>query len=145
VCIQDRVNWDEFTELRIIGIDEIAMTKGHGNFVAVITIQQSDGYVALLGVLANRQKETVRQFFEPIPKRLWQTMEKLYTDMWEGYVNSVTEFASDHPEVSVDVVVDRFHVAENYRECVDRLRKQECRRLKKELSEAKYTEIQGVM
>jgi len=31
------------------------------------------------------------------------------------------------------VVIDRFHVAENYREGVDLLRKQECRRLKKEL------------
>lgn len=144
-CIQDSVNWDEFTELKIIGIDEITKRKGHGNFVAIITTQQSDGHVALLGVLADRQKETVRQFLESIPQRLWQTMEKVCTDMWEGYANAVTEFAADHPEVSVDVVVDRFHVAENYRECVDNLRKQECRRLKKELSEAQYAEIQGVL
>jgi transposase len=144
-CIQDSVNWDEFTELKIIGIDEIAMRKGHANFVAIITTQQSDGHVALLGILADRQKETVRQFLETIPKHLWQTMEKVCTDMWEGYANAVTEFAADHPEVSVDVVVDRFHVAENYRECVDNLRKRECRRLKKELSEAQYAEIHGVL
>jgi transposase len=144
-CIHDSVNWDEFTELKIIGIDEIAMTKGHSNFVAIITTQQSDGHVALLGVLADRQKETVRQFLESIPQRLWQTMEKVCTDMWEGYANAVAEFAAAHPEVSVDVVVDRFHVAKNYRECVDNLRKQECRRLKKELSEAEYAEIQGVL
>ena len=144
-CIQVSVNWDEFTELKIIGIDEIAMRKGHGNFVAIITTQQSDGHVALLGVLADRQKETVRQFLETIPKHLWQTMEKVCTDMWEGYANAVTEFAADHPEVSVDVVVDRFHVTKNYRECVDNLRKQECRRLKKELSETEYAQIQAVM
>lgn len=144
-CIQDSVNWDEFTELKIIGIDEIAMRKGHANFVAIITTQQSDGHVALLGVLADRQKETVREFLETIPKHLWQTMEKVCTDMWEGYANAVTEFAADHPEVSVAVVVDRFHVAENYRECVDNLRKRECRRLKKELSEAQYAEIHGVL
>jgi transposase len=144
-CIHDGVNWNEFTELKIIGIDEIAMRKGHANFVAILTTQQSDGHVALLGVLADRQKETVRQFLESIPKRLWQTMEKVCTDMWEGYTNAVTEFVSAHPEISVDVVVDRFHVAENYRECVDNLRKQECRRLKKELSEAEYADIQGVL
>ena len=144
-CIRDRVNWNEFTELNIIGIDEIALRKGHGNFVAILTTQQADGHVALLGVLADRQKETVRQFLESIPKRLWQTMQKVCTDMWEGYTNAVTEFASAHPEVSVEVVVDRFHVAENYRECVDKLRKQECRRLKKELSEAQYAEIHGVL
>jgi transposase len=144
-CIQGRVNWDEFTELKIIGIDEIALRKGHGNFVAILTTQQADGHVALLGVLADRQKETVRQFFESIPKRLWQTMKKVCTDMWEGYTNAVTEFTAAHPEVSVEVVVDRFHVTKNYRECVDNLRKKECRRLKKELSETQYAAIHGVM
>jgi transposase len=144
-CIQANVNWDEFTELKIIGIDEIAMTKGHSNFVAIVTTQQIDGHVALLGVLADRQKETVRQFFESIPVRLWQTMEKVCTDMWEGYANAVTEFDKAHPEVSIELVVDRFHVAKNYREGVDHLRKQECRRLKKELSESEYAEIQGVL
>ena len=55
------------------------------------------------------------------------------------------EFAAAHPEVSIEVVVDRFHVAKNYRECVDKVRKRECRRLKKELPEAEYEEIKGVM
>jgi transposase len=104
-----------------------------------------DGQVVLLGVLADRQKETVRQFFEDIPKHLWPTMKKVCTDMWEGYSNAVTEFAAAHSEVSIEVVVDRFHVAKNYRECVDKLRKQETRRLKKELSEAEYAKIQAVM
>jgi transposase len=144
-CIQASVNWDEFTELPIIGIDEIAMRKGHGNFVAIITTQQSDGHVALLGVLADRQKETVRQFLESIPQRLYPTLERVCTDMWEGYANAVTEFAAAHPEVSLEVVIDRFHVAENYREGVDLLRKQECRRLKKELPAEEYAEIQGVL
>jgi len=144
-CVHASVNWDEFTELKIIGIDEIAMTKGHSNFVAIITTQQVNGHVALLGVLADRQKETVRQFFECIPAHLRPTMEKVCTDMWEGYANAVTEFDQAHPEVSVEVVVDRFHVAKNYREGVDHLRKQECRRLKKELTEAEYAEIQGVL
>jgi transposase len=43
------------------------------------------------------------------------------------------------------VVVDRYHVAKNYRECVDKVRKRECRRLKKELPETEYEEINGVM
>lgn len=144
-CVNDSVNWDEFTELQIIGIDEIAMRKGHGNFVAIITTQQSDGHVALLGVLADRQKETVRQFLESIPQRLYPTLERVCTDMWEGYANAVTEFAAAHPEVSLEVVIDRFHVAENYREGVDLLRKQEGRRLKKELSAEEYAKIQGVL
>jgi len=69
-CIRITVNWDEFKELSIIGIDEIAMTKGRGNYVAIITTQQADGHVAVLAVLPDRKKETVRQFLETIPQRL---------------------------------------------------------------------------
>lgn len=138
------VNWDEFTELKIIGIDEIAMRKGRGNYVAIITTQQTNGHVALLGVLKDRKKETVRQFFETIPEHLRKTIEIVCTDMWKGYVNAVEEFAIAH-EVSIDVVIDRYHVAKNYRDSVDKLRKRETRRLKKELSDAEYEEVKGLM
>ena len=140
-CIQATVNWDEFDELNVIGIDEIALTKGRKNFVAIVTTQQADGHVAVLAVLPDRKKKTVRQFLETIPKRLWRTMETACTDMWEGYTNAVKEFAAAHPEVSLDVVVDRYHVAKNYRECVDKVRKQERRRLKKTLPETEYEEV----
>jgi transposase len=144
-CIRAAVNWDEFDELGIIGIDEIALTKGRRNFVALITTQQADGHVAVLAVLPDRKKDTVRQFLETIPPRLRRTMATACTDMWEGYVNAVQEFAAAHPEVSIAVVVDRYHVAKNYRECVDKVRKQECHRLKKELSATEYDEIKGVL
>jgi transposase len=140
-CIEATTNWDEFDELKVIGIDEIALTKGRKNFIAIVTSQQPDGHVAILSVLPDRKKETVRQFLESITNRLRQTMETACTDMWEGYVNAVKEFAADHAEVSIDVVVDRYHVAKNYRECVDKIRKQECRRLKKILPETKYKEV----
>ena len=144
-CISTSVNWAEFDELNVIGIDEIALTKGRKNFVAIITTQQADGHVAVLAVLPDRKKKSVRQFLETIPKRLWPTMETACTDMWEGYVNAVKEFAAAQPEVSIDVVTDRYHVAKNYRDCVDKVRKRECRRLKKELSETEYEQIKGVM
>ena len=140
-CIDTSTNWDEFDELKVIGIDEIALTKGRQNFIAIVTSQQTDGHVAILTVLPDRKKETVRQFLESIPKRLRETMETSCTDMWEGYVNAVKEFAADHAEVSIDVVVDRYHVAKNYRDCVDKIRKQECRRLKKILPETEYAAV----
>ena len=110
-CIHITVNWDDFDELHVIGIDEIALTKGRRNFVAIVTTQQAGGHVAVLAVLPDRKKKTVRQFLETIPKRLRRTMETACTDMWEGYVNAVEEFAAAHPEVSIEVVVDRYHVA----------------------------------
>jgi transposase len=145
-CIEVKVNWDEFDELKVIGIDEIARTKGRQDFIAIITSQQADGHVAILTVLPDRKKETVSQFLESIPKRLRQTMETACTDMWAGYTNAVKEFTADHADVSMEVVVDRYHVAKNYRDCVDKVRKQECRRLKKILSQSQYDEIvKGMM
>ena len=139
--IHASVNWDEFDELSVIGIDEIALTKGQRDFVAIISTRQADGRVAVLAVLPDRQKKTVRQFLETIPKRLWRTMETACTDMWDGYVNALKEFAAAHPEVSIAVVVDRYHVANNYRECVDKVRKRERRRLEKLLTATEYEEI----
>ena len=144
-CVHTQVNWDEFTHLNLIGIDEIALRKGCQNYVALITSQQEVGRGAILGVLADRKKETVRAFLESIPTGLQPTMQKVGTDMWAGYVNAVEEFAAAHKDVSVEVVVDRFHVAQNYRECVDKVRKKECRRLKAELTAEEYEKLAGVM
>jgi len=139
--IDRQVNWEEFSELGVIGIDEIALTKGHRNFVAVLTTQQVDGHVAVLTVLPDRSKTSVRQFLETIPPRLRPTLDTVCTDMWDGYVNAVREFAAAHPDVSIKIVVDRYHVAKNYRDSVDQIRKQERRRLQKLLSPTDYVEI----
>lgn len=53
--------------------------------------------------------------------------------MWEGYLNAITEFIAKHDDLSASVVIDRFHVAQQYRNNFDQLRKQERKRLKKEL------------
>ncbi|MDY7077509.1 MAG: transposase [Chloroflexota bacterium] len=69
--------------------------------------------MVVLAVLPGRKKKTVRQFLETIPERLRRTMKTVCTDMWDGYVNAVEEFAKAH-QVSVEAVIDRFHVAKNY-------------------------------
>jgi hypothetical protein len=58
--------------------------------------------------------------------------------MWEGYLTAVDEFIADHDDVTAALVVDRFHVAQHYRDDFDDLRQQELRRLKKELPSETY-------
>jgi transposase len=125
--IHSQVIWAEFTELGTLGIDEIALTKGRANFAAIITTQLADGHVALLAALADRNKATVRQFLETIPSHLRATLHTVCTEMWDGYVNAVQEFAAAHDDVALAVVIDRFHVAKHYRDEVDQLRKREGR------------------
>ena len=112
-----------------LGIAEIALTKGHANFVALITAQQAAGHVALLAILPDRKKVTVRQFLETIPAHLRATRHTVCTAMWDGYGNAVKEFAAAHDDVPLAGVMDRFHGATHYRAGVDQLRKRACRRL----------------
>lgn len=140
--VSQTVNWEEFSRLQIIGIDEIALRKGHKDFVAIITTRQTDSEgVRVLGILKDRKKATVKQFLKQIPRHLRMTVETVCTDMWKGYVNASKEVFGKN----VNITVDRFHVAKLYRQGVDKLRQQECKRLKKELSEADYKQLKGAM
>lgn len=135
------IDWDTLDSLGVVGIDEIALTKGHRDFVAVVTSRDAQGRMRLLGVLPDRRKETVAAFLASIPKRLKATIEQVCTDRYEGFVNAAHEKL---PEAKV--VVDRFPVAKAYRGCADALRKQEFKRLKAELSPADYqTTVKGTL
>jgi len=120
-------------------------SKGHRNFAAIISTRPATGHTALVAVLPERTKERVRAFMESIPARLRPTIGHVCTDMWDGYANAAEEFATAHPDVNLKVIADRFHVAENYRKCVDEIRKKECRRLKKELPADEYEKIKAAM
>ena len=76
-----------------------------------------------------------------IPKQLHATIHTFCSDMWKGYLNAIADFIDAHPDVKAKVVIDRFHVAQTYRDDFDTLRKQELRRLRKELPKATYKEV----
>lgn len=138
--LEPQVNWAEFSSLPELGIDEIALKKGHRDFVALVTTRKADAEVALLGVLPDRKKETVAAFLRTIPAALRATIREVCTDMYEGYVNAVKE---EIPQARV--VVDRFHVAQAYRDCADRLRREVQRELQAVLQPEEYAAFKGVM
>jgi transposase len=123
--IAKSVEWDTLKPFTTLGIDEIALKKGHREYVAVITAQTAAGKLHLLAVLPDRLKATVVAWLETIPLSHRQRIQSVCTDMWEGYVTAVQEVL---PQASV--VIDRFHVACHYRDAVDSLRKLELRRLR---------------
>ncbi len=143
-CIHSSVDWLEIEFIGTLGMDEIALRKGKQDFVLVITARHA-GRIEILAVLPDRKKTTARQFLERIPPRLHSTIEAVCSDMWDGTINAAKEFRQAHNTCQFDIVVDRFHVAQSYRDAVDTLRKQERKRLKKELTDDQYDEIKGVM
>lgn len=85
-------------------------------------------------------------FLNEIPPRLRPTIRSFTTDMWEGYLNAVEEYIAEHADVTARLVVDRFHVAQQYRDDFDDLRKQEMKRLKQELPPDVYAQdVKGTL
>jgi len=136
--VENRVDWTRYTHLGVLGLDEIALKKGHRDFVVIVTARGPEGRIAILGVLADREKATVKQFLQGIPAPLAQTIHTLCTDMYEGYIQAVREVLSH-----VRIVIDRFHVAQKYRDAADSVRKRELKRLKQELPKAEYQQLKG--
>lgn len=118
------VDWTAFTALETLGIDEVALLKGQGHYVAVMWARDAQRQPHVLAVLPDRLQATVQAFLETIPDALKATVRRVCIDMWEGYAGAV---AAALP--NAQVVVDRFHIAVQYRKAVDELRQAECRRL----------------
>jgi len=138
--ISREVNWAEVKGRKILGLDEIALKKGHRDFVVIVTARAAEGEVKVLAVLPDRKKETVKEFLARMPKAVQRAIRIVCTDLYEGFINAVKEVLG-----KVQVVADRYHVAKLYREGADHLRKQELRRLKKELPKERYDAIKGAM
>jgi transposase len=138
--IENKVDWGKFDKITILGLDEISLKKGHKDFVVIVSAQ-IQGIIKILSILPDRLKETVKTFINSIPDHLKATIKIACCDMYDGYVNAVKEIFGN----KVKVVIDRFHVAKNYRKCIDSVRKKELNRLQKELTEEEYKKLKGAM
>jgi transposase len=138
--VAQAVDWASLNALGVLGLDEIALKKGHRDFVTIVSAQLPGGALTVLAVLPDRCKETVKGFLASIPARLKATITRVCTDMYDGFINAAREVLP-----RARVVVDRFHVAKAYRACADQLRKQEIKRLKAELPKAEHAALKGTL
>jgi len=138
--IRATVDWSDYTELGVLGLDEIALKKGHRDFVTIVTARLANEQVVLLGVLTNREKDTVVAFLRSIPPRLSQTIHTVCCDLYEGFTEAVREELK-----TARIVVDRFHVTRHYQQAADDLRQSELKRLKQELPKTEYPLLKGSM
>jgi transposase len=136
--ISAEVDWSTMAALEVLGVDEIALKKGHRDFVTIVTARMASERVVILGVLPDRQKDSLVAFLRSIPVGLCQTIHTVCCDMYEGYTEAVRE---ELP--GARIVVDRFHVAGHYHRAADELRKQELKRLKQELPPEAYQGLKG--
>ena len=138
--ISAQVDWSDYTALGVLGLDEIALKKGHQDFVTVVTARLDGKRVVILGVLPDREKATVVTFLRSIPLRLNETIHTVCCDMYEGFSEAVRQELK-----GARIVVDRFHFTRHYHQAADDLRQSELKRLKQELSKEEYQLLKGNM
>jgi transposase len=138
--IATTIDWSALEPFTVLGIDEIALKKGHRDFVAVLSAKTASGRLHVLAILPDRLKATVAAWLEAIPEQHRERIQTVCTDMWEGYVSAVHQ-ALPH----ATIVIDRFHVARHYRDAVDTLRKQEVRRLRATLPDEMQDELKHIL
>ncbi len=136
--IEARVDWSGIVEIKTLGLDEIALKKGHRDYVTLVTGRLSEGKIIILGVLPGHEKAEVIDFLRSIPLRITQSIQTVCCDLWEAYTEAARQ---ELP--SARIVADRFHVARHYRDAADQVRKQELHGLKKELPKAEYEKLNG--
>ena len=138
--IESKIDWSTVNIIDVVGIDEIALKKGYKDYVTLIT-SRHEGKIRLLAVLKGRKKADVKAFLKSIPSRLKKTVTAICVDMNDGYINAAKEVFKKQ----TIIVIDRFHVAKQYRGEVDKYRQKILKQLKAELPKREYEKLKGAM
>lgn len=115
----------DLSGIRAIGIDEVAMWKGHKYMTVVYQIDKNRRRLLWIG--KNRTKTTLKQFFSWFGEERTKSLRYVCSDMWDPYLKVVKEKAK-----GVIHILDRYHIVAKMNEGLDKVRREEARKLKKE-------------
>ena len=143
--VNTEINWNIISPTRI-GIDEIALRKGHNQYLSIISDISVLHNIKILGVIKGRTKEEIFPFLNSIPKDILLSLEAITIDMSASYFPALKEVIGDVDVFNQIVTIDRFHIAKLLGDKVDKERKKLVRQLKEkyennedELNKIKHT------
>lgn len=102
--VSKEVDWSNYTDLNVIGIDEISDRKGHQDYLVIISTKTKSGELSVIAVLTDRSKAGIKSFLDSTPNHLKKTVKSVCTDMYDGFVYAAIEVFRQQV-----VVVDRYH------------------------------------
>ena len=107
--------------LKKLGIDEIALIKGQGNYCAVLIDLETS---KLITILKGRTQEEIEPILNSWGSEVLEQIEEVSRDLWNGYKTLVKKLMPN-----VQVVADRFHVMVQVNKELDTERKRERRQI----------------
>lgn len=110
------------TNLRILGMDEFAIQRGHRYATVIVNLE--NGQVLWVG--RGRSRADIRPFFEQIGPRSCSRIEAVAMDQSAAYGNELAHWCPQ-----AEIVYDLFHVVTRYgHHVIDRVRVDEANRLR---------------
>jgi transposase len=105
----------DFSDVRILGMDEFAIKKGHCYATVFVDVENS----RVLWICEGRSEENITPFFRDILREKGCLhIEAAVMDMWEAFENAVRKWCP-HAEI----VYDLFHIVKNFgKDVIDRVR-----------------------
>jgi transposase len=101
-----------FENLEYLGVDEIAIKKGHSYMTIAVNLVTGE----VVWVCEGRAKSSLEPFIKEL-KRQKTPLKAVTMDMWQPYINAVKEHYSE--EI---IVFDKFHIISACNKMLDKLR-----------------------
>jgi transposase len=115
----------DVSNVESIGVDEIAIQKGHKYLTVVYQIDKH--CIRLLWVGRDRTIETLQSFFRERGEQWAHQLKHICSDMWKPYLKVIKEKAPQALNI-----LDRFHIVANINKAIDEVRADERRQLERD-------------
>lgn len=128
---KERISLKKDLSFTKLGIDEIAMKKGHKDFITIISDLTNGKPIA---VLPERTKECLDEFFDGMEGKTKKKIKEVSIDMWGPYFDVIKEHLP-----KAKIVIDRFHVQTHLNDALTKVR----RKIQKDLTDEQKEAIKG--
>jgi transposase len=105
------------SQVKKLGIDEIALVKGQGNYLAVLVDLDSHKPIE---IVQSRRIEDIREVLVSWGVEVLNQIEEVSIDLWSPYKKLVEELMPN-----ANITADRFHVMKQITDELDTMRKNE--------------------
>ncbi len=108
--------------MKQIGVDELAVFKGHKYLTCVYQLDKSRRRLLWCG--KDRKVKTLLRFFREFGKERCAGLLFVCSDMWRPYLKVIKKKA-----INALNILDRFHIMKKFNEAIDEVRRQEVKNL----------------
>jgi transposase len=114
--LERELNPPDFSNVRRLAVDEIAIKKGHQYATVIAEAQRG----RVLWVVEGRSEKALNKFYRLLGKKRCRQIEAVAMDMWPAFEVSTRKYC---PQAKI--IYDQFHIVQNYGRMIDKVRNQE--------------------